>query len=253
METFNYYKKAIEQAKNAREVIEKTNVTYEHECTLTKNALDSGILGKNGYKEQLEKLDQERDAKIKEVLSHINEVGEEYTIKMEELGKLDGSKIDDNTMKLLNSGLILTSKDWQQLANQHKDNAIMTRLLKQKYEENRPKEKTPIVVQFGQVPEERQDIFNKFIKTLYNACESGICPSLATGKRFKTTIDYYNFIAQNSLKDMQLFGEESFNIDEDFPAETENGKINSAANKTTNIDSIKFDFNFTPIRNAEGK
>lgn len=94
MKTVDYYKKAITRALNARENIEAAKSVYEHECELTKNAFDAGILGENGYKDQLEKLAQERDAKIEGALGCIDEVSKEYSAEMQELGRLDGSKID---------------------------------------------------------------------------------------------------------------------------------------------------------------
>lgn len=78
---------------SARESIEAAKSAYEHECELTKNAFDAGILGENGYKDQLEKLAQERDAKIEGALGCIDEVSKEYSAVMQEMGRLDGAKL----------------------------------------------------------------------------------------------------------------------------------------------------------------
>lgn len=69
----------------------------------------------------------------------IDEVSKEYSAEMQELGRLDGSKIDSGTMVLLNSGLQLTNEDWKELANTYKDNYVMTRILRERYNANRPK------------------------------------------------------------------------------------------------------------------
>lgn len=69
-------------------------VAYEPERELAKNAFDAGILGENGDKEQLEKLAQERDAKMEGTLSSIDEVAAEYSAEMAELGRLDNATID---------------------------------------------------------------------------------------------------------------------------------------------------------------
>lgn len=108
--TIEYYKSAVRRAVDAMERIEAAKAAYEHECGLTKNAFDAGILGENGYKEQLQKLVQERDAKIEGALGCIDEMSKEYSAEMRELGRLDGSKIDSGTMALLNSGLQLTKE-----------------------------------------------------------------------------------------------------------------------------------------------
>ena len=105
------------------------------------------------------------------------------------------------------------------------------------------------IVQFGQSPADRSEVFSKFVRTVYHACESGARPALSGGGRLKTVTDYYNFIAQQSLADMQPYGDESFdNLDKDFPVETENGRVENAGNKSSDFSSADFNFGFTPIR-----
>lgn len=230
MKTVDYYKKAITRALNARESIEAAKSAYEHECELTKNAFDAGIFGENGYKGQLEKLAQERDAKIEGALSLINKVGEEYAAEMQELGRLDGAKIDSGTMALLNSGLQLTNEDWQELANTYKDNYVMTRILRERYNANRPKSEGDgftvgqknnglTFVQFGQLPLDRAENFEKFTKTIRNSCTYSSMPRNGTVD-FASRQDYYNYLAKDSLKRMKPFGDENFDtVEQDFPVE----------------------------------
>lgn len=244
-----YYKEVVKRAETARRSIDAAEAGYAHEAELTKNALEEGILGRQGYDGRMGELAQERDTRIEGALSRIDEVAAEYSAEMQELGRLDGNRIDSGTMALLNSGLTLTSKDWQQLADQHRDNALMTRVLMEKYGANRPQEKEPTAVRFGQSPDSRLEVFSKFAKTIYNACKYNVCPSLAGIGRFKTVTDCYNYMAQSSLKDMQPFGDESFdNLDAEFPIETENGKVENVAGKSTSFTPANFNFNFTPIR-----
>ena len=228
--TTEYYKAAVRRAVDARERIEAAKAAYEHECGLTKNAFDAGILGENGYKEQLEKLAQERDAKIEGALSRIDEVAAEYSAEMEGLGRLDGSRIDDGTMKLLNSGLQLTIEDWQALANQHKDNHVMTRILRERYNANKPKNDGNSLtmgqknngltfVQFGQSPQDRAENFEKFARTVRNSCTYRSMPRNGTVD-FASRQDYYNYLAKDSLERMKPFGDESFDtVEQDFPVE----------------------------------
>ncbi|MDE5699157.1 MAG: hypothetical protein K2I96_17415 [Lachnospiraceae bacterium] len=217
--TLEYYKAAVRQAGNAREDIERANADYEHGCVLAKNALDAGISGENGYKGDLERLAQERDAKIEGALCRIDKVGEEYAEEMAELGRLDGSRIDEGAMKLLNSGLQLTNEDWQELANTHKDNHVMTRILRERYNANRPKSDGNglTFVQFGQSPQDRQENFVKFIRTLHNSCTYSSMPRNGTVD-FASRQDYHNFLAKDSLGRMKPFGDESFDtVEQDFP------------------------------------
>lgn len=230
MKTTDFYKKAITRALNARESIEAAKPAYEHECELTKNAFDGGILGENGYKEQLEKLAQERDAKIEGALSLIDKVGEEYAAEMQELGRLDGAKIDSGTMALLNSGLQLTNEDWQELANTYKDNYVMTRILRERYNANRPKSDGNSLtmgqknngltfVQFGQLPQDRAENFERFTKIIRNSCTYKSMPRNGTVD-FASRQDYYNYLAKDSLERMKPFGDESFDtVEQDFPVE----------------------------------
>lgn len=162
----DYYKRTVELAGNATRAISKARADYERDSVLLKNAYEADMYGERGYREKLEEMKSARDAEVQAALSRILTVVDEYDAEMEELGKLDGDKIDDATMRLLNSGINLTHADYQELANKHADNAIMTRILKERYDANRPQEKgTGItIVQFGQSPESRSEVFSKFVK-----------------------------------------------------------------------------------------
>lgn len=248
--TIEYYKKAVRLAENASNAISKARADYEHGCEVAKGAYEADLLGKEGYQSRLEELKTERDAQIENSLSGILSVVDEYDAEMAELGKLDGNMIDSGTMALLNSGIDLTHEDYQELANKHADNAIMTRILKERYDANRPAERGNgiTVVQFGQSPESRSKVFSRFVRTICHACESGARPALSGSGRLKTMADYYNFIAQGSLADMQPYDGESFDLDKDFPVETENGRVENARNKSSDFSSADFNFGFTPIR-----
>ena len=249
--TIEYYKKAVRLAEGASGAISKAKADYEHGCEVAKGAYEADLLGEGGYRSRLKELEAERDSTIENSLSRILTVVDEYDAEMAELGKLDGNMVDSGTMALLNSGINLSHADYQELANRHKDNAVMTRILRERYNANRPQEKgTGItIVRFGQSPADRSEVFSKFVRTVYHACESGARPALSGSGRLKTVTDYYNFIAQGSLADMQPYGDESFdNLDIDFPVETENGRVENAGNKSSDFSSADFNFGFTPIR-----
>ena len=251
--TIEYYKKAVRLAENASNSISRARADYERGFAAAKDALESDLLGETGYESKLKELEAERDVQINGALSGILAVVDEYDSEMAELGKLDGNMVDSGTMALLNSGINLSHADYQELANRHKDNAVMTRILRERYNANRPQEKGPgiTVVQFGQSPEDRSEVFSKFVRTIYHACESGALPALSGSGRLKTATDYYNFIAQGSLADMQPYGDESFdNLDADFPVETVNGKVENAGGMSSSFNNtdVGFDFGFTPIR-----
>ena len=139
--TISHYKRVIKEAVKAVAVAESAKTAYEHDCELAKNALEMEIMGQQGYENRLRELAEERDGKIEYALNQIDKVAEEYSEEMQKLCALDGTKIDSGTMALLNSGMTLTSADWQELANQHKDNYVMSRILKERYDANRPVEK----------------------------------------------------------------------------------------------------------------
>lgn len=246
--TIEFYKEAIKRAASAADVISKANAAYKREEKIYKGMLEDDLIGQAGFNEKIKNLEQEKNVKTKESLSRILKLIDEYSLEMAEFGKLDGSKIDDNTIKILNSGLALTSADWQQLADQHKNNPTMTRILQQRYEENRPKEKEPVAITFGQLPSERQEIFKRFIYKLHESCLYGIIGSLSGGTNFKTATDYYHHLAKKSIENMQPLEEENFdNLDTDFPIRLEkNGKPVHPVDPSEQ----KFNFNFTPIRNV---
>lgn len=230
MKTIEYYKKAIRQAQSARESIERINADYEHSCVLSKNALDGGILGEQGYKQQLEELKHDRVSQIEGALSRIDEVGAEYAAEMAELGRLDGSRIDNGAMNLLNSGLQLTNKDWQELAETYKDNYIMTRILRERYNASRPKSEGDSLtlgqknngltyVQFGQLPQDRAENFSSFTKLLHYSAASDSMPNEGP-MAYASKSDYWNHCAKESIGRMKPFGDESFDtVEQDFPVE----------------------------------
>lgn len=248
-----YYKKAVRLAEGASGAISKAKADYEHGCEVAKGAYEADLLGEKGYQDRLKELEAERDAQVSGALSQILTVVDEYDVEMAELGKLDGNLVDSGTMALLNSGINLSHADYQELANRHKDNAVMTRILKERYEANRPAEKgnSITVVQFGQTPESRSKVFSQFVKTVYHAVESGACPALSGSGRLKSPTDYHNYLAQASLAEMMPFeGEDFSNLDKDFPVETVNGKVENAGGKSSDFyaNSADFNFGFTPVR-----
>lgn len=245
----DYYKKVIRMAESANDTINRARADYDHECEVAKGAYEADLLGEQGYQKKLKELESERDSLIDGGLSWILKVVDEFDAEMDEIGRLDGNKIDDGTLKLLNSGITLSSRDWQQLADQHKDNAVMSRILKERYDANRPQEKEPVVVKFGQDPENRKTVFSKFARTIYHSCKSGAVPSLSGSGKLKTATDYYNYLAQASIEDMQPFESESFdNLNVDFPVETVSGKVENATKKATSYSPADFNFGFTPVR-----
>ena len=251
--TIEYYKKAVRLAEGASGAISKAKADYEHGCEVAKGAYEADLLGEGGYRSRLKELEAERDSTIENSLSRILTVVDEYDAEMAELGKLDGNMIDSGTMALLNSGMNLSHADYQELANKHADNAVMTRILRERYDANRPQEEGAgiTIVRFGQSPADRSETFSKFVRTVYHACESGACPAISGSGKLKTPKDYYNFLAQSSLADMQPYGDESFdNLDADFPVETVNGKVENAGKRSSGFNNadVGFDFGFTPIR-----
>lgn len=221
--TISYYKRAIREAVKAVGVAESARAAYEHDCELAKNAFEADLYGEQGYRQRLEELAADRDGKIEYALNQIDKVAEEYSGEMQNLGALDGSKIDSGTMALLNSGMQLTSADWQELANQHRDNYVMSRILKERYDANRPVEKGNgiTVVQFGQTPAERAEIFSKYVSSIRYWCSHSI-PASSSGRQFKNRESLYNHLAKESIGNMQEFGEDDFSsVDTDFNVEYE--------------------------------
>lgn len=188
------------------------------------------MLGEKGYKDRLEELAHDRDCTIEGALCRIDEVGGEYAARMQELGRLDGSRIDSGTMALLNSDLKLSNEDWQELANAYKDNYVMTRILRERYDANRPKSEENgltlgqkntglTFVQFGQTPQDRQEIFSRFTGLLRQSCTHKYMLGNG-GMDFASRGDYWRYCAKDSIGKMKPFEDENFdNVDADFPVE----------------------------------
>ncbi len=213
-----YYKEAVKKAGSARATIISAKEDYERKDKLWKDDLSEGILGEVGYNEKIESAKAEMNEKIESAQRLVLNVADAYSEEMAELSRLDGDKIDDATMKLLNSGINLTHAEWQELANKHADNAIMSRILKERYEANRPAEEgTGItIVQFGQTPAEREKVFGSFVRTLAHSVNSDYMPKYG-GADFDSRTSYWNHLAKDSLKSMKPFEGECFDsLDTDF-------------------------------------
>lgn len=208
-----YYKAVLNQAKQARAIVEKAEADYQHDCGLEKGLLESGMIGKEGYDTHIAEHGRRKDEAIESALSMIDTVTNEYNGIMDDLARLDGSRIDDNVMKILSSGVSLSSKDWQMLADENKDNATMSRILAEKYHANPPKEEGASRVTFGQSPESRKEIFNSFANLIRHTCKSG-----TVLREYADRESYWNHLAKDSIGKMRPFSDENFDsINEDFP------------------------------------
>lgn len=235
MKTTDFYKDLLRQAKDARSSIAKAEEKYRHGCSIEKEQLESGMLGQEGYDAYIAMHEQDRDREVNEALSRIDSVERSYGALMDEMGQLDGSKIDNDTMAILNSGMKLSSSDWQFLADRHRDNYVMSRILRERYEENPPKDlvdacdseqpgafimvrdnrKEVEPVTFGQSPAERKEIFSRFAGLVRHTTATGTCmPGFASQE------SYWNHLARESIGKMQPFSDEDFGtVNEDFPVE----------------------------------
>ncbi len=211
--TTEYYKAVLNQAKKARAIVEKAEADYQHNCVLEKELLESGMIGKEGYDTHIAEHGRRKDEVIEGALSMIDTVTNEYNGIMDDLARLDGSRIDDNVMKVLNSGMSLSSKDWQMLADENRDNAVMSRILRERYIANPPQEKNAQRVTFGQSPESRREVFNKFANLIRHTCVSG-----TVLREYADRESYWNYLALDSIGKMQPFSDENFDsVNEDFP------------------------------------
>lgn len=224
MDNVEFYGHAIERAKSARASIVAAKSDFERKDELWRDDLAQDLLGKAGYDEKIADAKKELDEKVEAAQRFILEIADTYTAWMMELSKLDGNRVDDATMKLLNSGLNLTHEDWQELANLHADNAIMTRILRAKYDANRPPEKEDgsiTVVQFGQSPTDREKIFRSFVNSLAHSVNSDFVPKYG-GAEFSSRASYWNHLARKSLESMRPFeGEDRNSLDADFEVKFE--------------------------------
>lgn len=217
MKTTGYYKRLLERAFNARAAIEKAESDYQGAIRHERELYDDGMVGEKMLHLHTDEFTSKRDREVDAALSWIDGVADEFGSVMEDLGRLDGSRIDDNVMRLLNSGIRLTTGEWQGLANDCKDSYTMTRILKSAYAANKLEEDGDVLtfVQFGQSPQDKQKIFNKFAGLIKHTCRSGIVLDGYVSRK-----DYWNDLAKSSIREMQPFSDENFDsVDADFPVE----------------------------------
>lgn len=226
MKTIDYYKRVLERASKARAAVEKAESDYQDAIRHERELYDDGMVSEKMFHLHTDEFASKRDGEIGAELSWIDGVADEFGSVMEDLGRLDGSRIDDNVMRLLNSGIKLTNEEWQGLANDCKDSYVMTRILKSAYAKNKPEEDGNglTFVQFGQSPQDRQKIFNKFVGLIKHTCKSGIVLD-----RYASRRDYWNDLAKSSIREMQPFSDENFDsVDSDFPVETQSVTVTNS-------------------------
>ncbi len=250
METIEFFKKTIDIAKVANETILTAETDYERNKNIVKGMLEGDLLGQKGFDERIAELKQKKDATVKISSDSILAMIDAFNAEMNQIDVLDGNQIDDATLKLLNCGLTLKATDWQALADQHKDNITMLKIIKQRYEENRPSDETRAnSVRFPTLPSEKKDIFKRFIYRVNEACVYSVVPDLATGGHFKNITDYFNSLAKDYLNAMGYNNQDTLN--KEFPVELL-GRDGKPLKKVDPAEQ-EFNFNFTPIRKIKKK
>ena len=216
-----YHRNALNAAFEARKAIEEANEERERSVRYHLDLLKSGKITEKGYRESLDLAAERYEEKVEAAAVEIKKIQAEFSTLMDDLGAMNGDKIDDATMKLLNSGLELSAKEWQNLADKHRDNAVMTKILKQHYVRRPVKksipegfytmggEKKELKVVFGQSPTERKKAFDDFCNVLYHSAKSG-----AVLPEYVDRESYWNDLARKSLFKMSQCGDETFDKEE---------------------------------------
>lgn len=227
-----YHRNALNVAFEARKAIEEAEEERKKSFNYHLEQLKTGRITEKGYHESLDFAAERYEEKVEAAAAEIKKIQAEFDALMDDLGAMNGDKIDDATMKLLDSGLEMSAREWQDLAIRYRDNAVMTRILKQHYDrrpvkEGMPagfyltggkKEKEPEIV-FGQLPEERKKAFDDFCNTLYHSTKSGTIL-----QEYVDRESYWNDLARKSLFKMSQCGDETFDkkeIAEVLPVETQ--------------------------------
>lgn len=205
----NYYKKALMMANNARREIEQIQADFAHSQRFNGTLLREGKITQKGFDESMAGLAAERDKRIAERVSCLEELREEFSNAMQDASRIDGGQIDENAMRLLNSGVKLSTGEWQRMVDANKDNATMLRIIKQKYDERPIKKdgmpagffdmsgKRPSAeekVNFPVTPEEKDRSFSSFCGIVKRGAVSG-----AKLNEFPTQNDYWNSLAKDNL------------------------------------------------------
>jgi hypothetical protein len=219
--------KALICAENARANIEEATASYRQTDNYNRGLLEAGKITKFGYDDSMNGFKEQLAGRIDAELSRINAVKSEFDELMDEESRLDGSKIDSGTVELLNSGIKLSSSDWQALADRFSDNATMTRLLQERYA-SRPipkslpdgfftqgKEAKEVEVRFAKSPEKVKKAFDSF-------CDS-LCRSVSSGSylpEYGSQDSYWNHLARTTLEASNGYHGGSFTeaeLDTDYP------------------------------------
>lgn len=202
-----FYKRALDAAETARREIAKIDEDFEREKEYIDECFSSGMLTPAGKKMKLDEAAEKRKERIETAVLPVEELRQEFACDMQDASRIDGGQIDESTMRLLNSGVKLSTGEWQRMIDDNKDNATMLRIIKQKYDE-RPIEKKsaqesllinrqrtsekPVV--FPVSPNEKARAFDSFCGIISRGAVSG-----AKLNEFPTQSDYWNSIARENL------------------------------------------------------
>lgn len=198
MKTLNYYKEVVKAGQAARSEITKIKQAYDAACRDLREELQADSITKKGYDTQRAMFDAEFSERITQEQQKILDIAAEFERESKEAARLDASRIDQNALAILNSGIELTKEDWQEQAHGGLIDS---------------ETKTKANIDFAINPMHRAEIFSRFASLISSSAASG-----TSFDEFASQDDYWFDLARKSIRDIKPAGNDDFSeVDTAFP------------------------------------
>ena len=153
MELMKYIQQAKEEYIKAYEAIDKE--TVRHDEDLKKYKEKSQKYTVEAANKEWKKINSEHSNIMQSIDAELKAAIEKITIEYEKevhaFYQAKGEQLDDNDIKLLNSGLPLTESEIAEMVSRHADNTTMIRLIKNYVRNNKIEVRTEIKRSFAKV------------------------------------------------------------------------------------------------------
>jgi hypothetical protein len=224
----NYTKATIDAAIKARQEVISANEDYDLTMSRLNADYSNGLIGKVGFDQEEKEAQDTRDTAIQAAIERVKAIGAEFSTDAAESGALNGFDVDTATINLLNSGISLTVKDMQILADRFADNPTMTRILSDRWTPIRDSIREKNSKLDGLTPPEESEVdfaanpavniepFNRFVDHLSHSCVSDYFST-----DFANRESYWNHCGRDVLTKMEYLDHDAdqANFSADFPVE----------------------------------
>lgn len=153
--------KYLKQIKNNTVKHLEKQEQHKQKLSELKAKRDNGSIEEPSYQHYVLELNKQRELETKEFQENIIEIKNKYQSDIENWSKLDGNKVSPEDTALLNSGIQLQAKDYEELEQKHAGNYTMLRAVSDSAKKNNINYSQSYVVDPGAKTKEMNEIIDQ--------------------------------------------------------------------------------------------